>query len=178
MGHLLRRRPSAAMIVAIAALVVAMSGTAVAASKLVSGNSLIKKNSLSGNRLQNRSVTGSKIKLSSLGTVPSAKNAATAATATTATTAGSASISKITYVTTPVTVPGDGTYTTGSATCPSGTNVTGGGASINDTTGNAYFGGSYPSGKTGWTIAYQDYSGGPTTAYAYAICAPAASTAP
>lgn len=52
-----------------------MSGTAVAASKLVSGNSLIKKNSLSGNRLQNRSVQGVKIKLSSLGTVPSATNA-------------------------------------------------------------------------------------------------------
>jgi len=66
------------MVVAIAALVVAMSGTAVAASKLVSGNSLIKKNSLSGNRLQNRSVTGSKIKLKSLGTVPSAKNATNA----------------------------------------------------------------------------------------------------
>jgi hypothetical protein len=81
MRHLLRCRPSAAMVVAIVALVVAASGTAVAASKLVSGNSLIKKNSLSGNRLQNRTVTGSKIKLSSLGTVPSAKSASTATTA-------------------------------------------------------------------------------------------------
>jgi hypothetical protein len=80
MGHLLhgRRRPSAAMLVAIIALVVAASGTAVAASHLVNGDSLIKKDSLSGNRLLNASVTGKKIKLSSLGEVPSARTAANA----------------------------------------------------------------------------------------------------
>jgi hypothetical protein len=178
MGHLLSRRPSAAMVVAIAALVVAMSGTAVAASSLVSGNSLIKKNSLSGNRLQNRSVMGSKIKLSSLGTVPSANRANTATSATTATTAGSASISKLSYVTAPFTVPGDGTVVTGTATCPTGTDVTGGGGSSNDTSGSEEFQASYPAGKTGWTAAYEDFSGGPSTAYVYAICAPAASTAP
>jgi hypothetical protein len=80
MGHLLhgRRRPSAAMLVAIIALVVAASGTAVAASHLVNGDSLIKKDSLSGNRLLNATVTGKKIKLSSLGEVPSARTAANA----------------------------------------------------------------------------------------------------
>jgi len=78
MGQLARRRPSAAMVVAIAALVVAASGTAVAASHLVTGDSLIKRDSLSGNRLRNATVTGKQIRLSSLGPVPSAKAAANA----------------------------------------------------------------------------------------------------
>ncbi len=66
------------MVVAIIALVVAASGTAVAATKLVSGDSLIKKHSLSGDRLRNQTVTGKEIKLSSLGEVPSARTAANA----------------------------------------------------------------------------------------------------
>jgi hypothetical protein len=66
------------MIVAIIALVVAASGSAFAAGRLVSGDSLIKKRSLSGDRLRNATVTGHQIKLSSLGQVPSAKTAANA----------------------------------------------------------------------------------------------------
>ena len=53
MRELRRRRPSAAMVVALVALIVAASGTAVAASRMVNGDSLIRKNSLSGNRLHN-----------------------------------------------------------------------------------------------------------------------------
>jgi hypothetical protein len=75
MKDLLRRRPSAAMVVAVIALVVATSGSAVAASQLVSGDHLIKKNSLSANRLRDHSITGLQLKLSELGTVPTAKNA-------------------------------------------------------------------------------------------------------
>lgn len=75
MKDLLRRRPSAAMVVAVTALVVATSGTAVAASQLVNGDHLIRKNSLSGNRLRNHTLTGLQIRLSELGTVPNAKNA-------------------------------------------------------------------------------------------------------
>ena len=77
-------RPSGAMAVAITALVVALGGTAAAASHLVSGNSLIKKNSLSGNRLRNGTLTGKQINLTKLGTVPSATSASTAVNATTA----------------------------------------------------------------------------------------------
>jgi hypothetical protein len=51
------RAPSPSMIVALVALVFAMSGTAVAATKLVSGDKLIKKTSLSGNRLRNQTLT-------------------------------------------------------------------------------------------------------------------------
>lgn len=50
--HRRLRRPSPSMIVALVALFFAMSGTAVAASHLVNGDSLIKQHSLSGNRLR------------------------------------------------------------------------------------------------------------------------------
>ncbi|MBV8219188.1 MAG: hypothetical protein JO325_12050 [Solirubrobacterales bacterium] len=70
-----RRRPSAAMVVAVIALVVAATGTAVAAGQHVDGDSLIKKGSLSGDRLRDHTLTRMQIKVSSLGTVPKAKDA-------------------------------------------------------------------------------------------------------
>lgn len=75
MRQLWRRRPSAGVVIGVIALVVATSGTAFAAGELVNGDSLIKKNSLSGDRLKTGSITGKQIKLSSLGPVPSARNA-------------------------------------------------------------------------------------------------------
>lgn len=102
MKKILGRRPSASMVVALAALLVALSGTAVAAGHLSSGDSLIAKKSLSGNRLRNHTLSGTQINLSKLGKVNSAKkadtatnatnatNATTAATATNATTAATA----------------------------------------------------------------------------------------
>ncbi len=84
MKHLLHRRPSASMVVALIALFVAASGTAVAATKLINGDSLIKKGTLSGNRLRKHTLTGAQIKLSKLGTVPSARHAMSATNATNA----------------------------------------------------------------------------------------------
>jgi hypothetical protein len=84
------RAPSPAMIVALIALVFAMSGTALAASKLVSGDGLIKKSSLSGNRLRYHTVTGTQINMAKLGKVPTASHANTADTATTAAPSGAA----------------------------------------------------------------------------------------
>jgi len=52
MGQFGARRPSAALVVAIIALVVAASGTAVATTRLVGGDSLIRKHSLSADRLR------------------------------------------------------------------------------------------------------------------------------
>lgn len=78
MGQFGRRRPSAALVVSIIALIVAASGTAVAAGHLVNGDSLIKKRSLSGDRLHNQTITGQQIRLGTLGEVPKAKNAANA----------------------------------------------------------------------------------------------------
>jgi hypothetical protein len=75
MKLLLRHRPSPAMVVALIALAVAASGTAIAATKLVSGDSLIKLRSLSANRLRNHSVTGTQLNLNKLGQVPNAAHA-------------------------------------------------------------------------------------------------------
>jgi hypothetical protein len=94
MKRILHRRPSASMLVAITALVVASGGTALAAG-LVNGDKLIKKNSLSGNRLRNHTVTGTQVNLKKLGKVPSAVNADHATTATSATSAGSASAATV-----------------------------------------------------------------------------------
>jgi hypothetical protein len=89
MNKALRRMPSPSIVISIVALLVAASGTAVAASTL-SGDSLIAKRSLSGNRLRNHTITGTQVNLGKLGKVPSAKNADHATTAVLATTAGSA----------------------------------------------------------------------------------------
>ena len=157
------------------ALVLAASGTAVAATKMVSGDSLIKQQSLSGNRLRNSTVTGKQIKVSTLGTVPSA---AKADVATSATTAGSAPISSVTYVTSSGSIPGDGGTAAHllTANCPSGTTVIGGGANVADEH-TEIVNDSYPNGKTGWSA---DFYNGDTQAWSAtvtAICAPAAATA-
>ncbi len=81
-----RRRPSAALVVAVIALVVALTGTAVAgpvasfAKKLIDGSS-IKKHSIPANRLEDHSITAEQLKASKLGTLPHAKLADTAANA-------------------------------------------------------------------------------------------------
>jgi hypothetical protein len=91
MNRALKHRPSPALVIALVALAIALSGTAVAATNaLVSGDALIKKNSLSGNRLRNHTITGTQVNLAKLGKVPTAAKADTAGTATTATSAGSA----------------------------------------------------------------------------------------
>ena len=90
MKKVLRCKPSASMVVALIALCIAASGTAVAASKLVKGDTLIAKNSLSGNRLRNHAITGTQVNLNKLGKVTSAASADHAKTADTATKATNA----------------------------------------------------------------------------------------
>jgi hypothetical protein len=90
MKRLLARKPSPAMVVAVIALVVAASGTAIAAGKLARGDKLIAKNSLSGNRLRNHTIGTAQVNLARLGTVPSARIASHATSAATATTAAAA----------------------------------------------------------------------------------------
>lgn len=66
-------RPSPAFFVAVLALVIAMSGSAVAVSAARhGGDTLISKRSLSGNRLRLDTVTGKEVNESRLGQVPSA----------------------------------------------------------------------------------------------------------
>jgi hypothetical protein len=84
MKRLFAQRPSGAMAVALTALVVALGGTAMAAGTLVKGDGLIRKGSLSGNRLRAHTVTGRQISLGTLGAVPLATHALSADHATTA----------------------------------------------------------------------------------------------
>jgi hypothetical protein len=79
-----RRRPSASLIISILALVIAMSGTAIAAGSLAAGDNVIKRNSLSGNRLRNHTLTARQLDLKLIGTMPNAVNAQSAQSALTA----------------------------------------------------------------------------------------------
>jgi hypothetical protein len=88
------RRPSAAMVVAMTALVMAFTGPAIAdqvvsAAKKINGKD-IKSRSIAGNRLRNDTVTGIQVSESKLGKVPSASKADSATSAATATNAANA----------------------------------------------------------------------------------------
>jgi hypothetical protein len=87
-------RPSPAMVVATIALIVALGGTAVARTvrHLVSGDTVIQKGSLSGNRLRAHTITARQIRFSKLGAVPKARTANRARFATNATHATSATL--------------------------------------------------------------------------------------
>ena len=78
------------MVVATMALIIAVTGTAVATSRLVNGDKLIEKASLSGNRLRKHTLTGTQINLAKLGKIPSATNADSATQAISATHASAA----------------------------------------------------------------------------------------
>jgi hypothetical protein len=103
--------PSPAMLVALAALVVALGGTAVAATALINGDTLIKQNSLSGNRLRKHTITGTQVNLKKLGKVPSAKRADTATNARHATSADAAT--NASHAASANTVTGQGTLASG-----------------------------------------------------------------
>lgn len=82
LARMFRRRPSAAIVIACLALLVALGGTAGAdpigeISRLISG-SQIKKNSIRGNRLVRDTITGREINERRIGTVPRAARAQSA----------------------------------------------------------------------------------------------------
>jgi hypothetical protein len=89
------QRISPAMVVATVALIVPLSQTAFAGpvaqlAKLVRGDKVIKRHSLSGNRLRNHTLTGTQINLAKLGTVPAASRATDATNASRANSADTA----------------------------------------------------------------------------------------
>jgi hypothetical protein len=177
MPRAFRRRSSASLVISIVALVLAASGSAMAASKLTSGNSLIREHSLSGNRLENHTLTGTQIDLSKLGKVPSAATADSATTAGTATTAGSAPISNVTYITATSAVPAENqSADLVTATCSPGTTVIGGGADVVDEN-DVFLSDSFPNDMSGWSADFFNNGTTPITVRVTAICAPAAATA-
>jgi hypothetical protein len=68
------RRPSAAMVVAVIALIVALAGTAYAA-KTING-ALIQKGTVTAGKVKKKTLTGYQINTNKLGVVPAAKRAA------------------------------------------------------------------------------------------------------
>jgi hypothetical protein len=120
--------------------------------------------------------------------VPSATHASTADTATTATTAGAAPVAKVTYVNASQTIPPPNPNATAptpatlvTATCPAGTVVTGGGASVSNEL-DGFVNDTYASSKTAWSADFFNNGGFNNTdsisATVTAICATAASSAP
>jgi hypothetical protein len=77
---MLRTRLTYANVVATLALFIALGGTSVAASSLISG-SKIKKDSIPGDRLKKHALTSTQINVAKLGTVPAASHATAADTA-------------------------------------------------------------------------------------------------
>jgi hypothetical protein len=71
MSKLWNRRPSAAMVVAVIALIVALAGTAYAAQR-INGNA-IEKQTIGAGKLKKKTLTGFQINTNKLGTVPFAK---------------------------------------------------------------------------------------------------------
>ena len=71
MNELWSKRPSPAMVVAVIALIVALTGTAYAAQK-INGN-LIEKQTIGAGKLKKKTLTGFQINTAKLGTVPFAK---------------------------------------------------------------------------------------------------------
>ena len=139
------------------ALVFAVSGSALAASSLVNGDGLIKKHSLSGNRLRNHTITATQVNTNKLSTP----------------------ISKVTYVANTVTVPKTGAGgQLITASCPTGTFVIGGGASVSNEQ-HGIVNDSYPQSKTLWAAdVFNNSFTTPMTATVTAICAPAGTTSP
>jgi hypothetical protein len=88
MRRLLCRKPSPSMAVAVAALLVALGGSAYAASQI--NGSAIKRNSIPANRIRSGSLTARQINLAKLGTVASATHASAADNATHASSADTA----------------------------------------------------------------------------------------
>lgn len=71
MKKLVKRRPSAAMVVAVVALVVALAGTAYAA-KVING-ALIQRGTITAGKLKKKTLTGFQINTNKLGVVPAAR---------------------------------------------------------------------------------------------------------
>jgi hypothetical protein len=90
-----RLRPSPALVVASAALVIALGGTALGGTRKHHSSSIngshIKNHSIAGKKLKNDTLTGAQIKESTLGTVPDSQHAVAADSATSANTAQTAS---------------------------------------------------------------------------------------
>jgi hypothetical protein len=179
MRRLRKLRPSPPMAVAVTALAVALGGTAAATTRLVGGDSVIRKGSLSGNRLRAHTIGRSEVNILALGEVAKAAHADAAATATLATDATTAGrIGEITYLSAPFTAPANARMT-GRVNCGSGTFAVGGGTtSPDESTGfSDFLVDSHPtSDRTGWQVTVENDTAVDLTETVWTVCLPAART--
>jgi len=167
----LRKVLSVSNVVAFAALFVALGGSVYAAGKL--SGAQIKPNSLPGNRVKAKTLTAKQVKPGSLTGAQIKAGSLTATQINQATLTGvtASKVGSIQYASVTVPLVGTGPGATGTATCPAGTSVTGGGATVgndeldfvNDSGPNAT--------RNGWTATGY----GTTTMTVTAICTAAAS---
>jgi hypothetical protein len=157
-------RPSPAMIVACVALFVALGGTALAATYVVSSNSQVGPGTISGHHPpagSHTNVIAGSVSTSDLadGLVNSSKLAGGAVRAP--------ALGPISVVRQTATVAAR-QHGNAIARCPAGTRLIGGGA--NDNAGQNLTG-SFPFGDNGWGVNYRnDFAGASITVTAYALC--------
>ena len=167
MSRLRISRPSPAMVVAIIALIVAISGSAYAAGKI--GTRQIKKNAISTKKIKDDAVTGAKI---ANGAITGGKLA-------------SGAVGTVMRVGPDKTIDANG-FGRADAQCNSGERATGGGVFNESNVSNLFITSSYPTANaqtpttrppqgngqtpTGWRIWMKDATGSPNTINAYVIC--------
>lgn len=168
---LVRRTLTFSNLVAFAALFVALGGSVYAAAKL--NGTQIQPNSIPGNRLKAKTVTAKQVKARTLTGTQVKSGSLTGTQIKEATLSGVAASSlgagSLQYpsVTVPL-GPGSPNGHTGTASCPAGTSVVGGGATLsNDEQGIVNDSG--PASSTGWTATGYGASG--VSMVVTAICA-------
>lgn len=175
------RRPSAAFVLSLVSLFVALGGAGYAALAVPAhsvGAKQLKNGAVTDAKVKAHSLTGRVINLAKLGSVPSAQTAANATSATTAATAGAAPIAKVSYAVAQISVPVTTIAPTrGTASCPAGTVVTGGGAAVSNEV-DGLVNDSVSTATSGWAADFVNLGSGPITGVVEAICAPAAATSP
>lgn len=185
------RRPSPAMVVALAALFISLGGTSYAALKLPR-NSVgplqlkngavtrpkIARNAVDASKVRANALTGRVINEATLASVPSAEAAGTAeraATAADADRAAEAPIARVEYRSSSTALSSSGT--THSVSCLTGSVPVGGGAQVSDDT-NGVVNDSNPVGRTGWEATGFRNPSVTVNMTVHVICAPAKVTAP
>jgi hypothetical protein len=178
--------PSPALMVAVIALLDAVSGTAYAALSIPAnsiGTKQLKNDAVTRTKLAANAVVGSKIAPGSLTASSIAPNSLTGAdinvgTLGTVPSAASAPLAKVQIVTA-VGTSGDGSvdtnYTSATATCPSGMYVLGGGVRLGDEA-DQFVNDAYPSANNAFTTDVANVGAGTPSFTAYAICGPAAAS--
>jgi hypothetical protein len=157
MSRFLSRPPSAAMLVALVALFVALCGTAVAAT-FISSNKQVGTDTINSRNVVDNSLTGLDVSEETFGQVPSAA------------TAGSAAIRGHEIVKSLAIANPASTTTKGTVTCPMGKKVQGGGAIALGLRGQS-INGSFPASATQWQVDMTNSSTADSNFVVFATCA-------